>query len=438
MKLKGQQYKQLTEALLEAFPSLQRLTELVKFRFDKNLNAIAMGDDLKTIVFRLIQTAEAEGWVDDLVVGARESNPRNPALFVFAQEFNLATPMPPQLSGIGVLERIIRKTNGFLDVNTWREKLGQIEAQVCRIEITKKNNTKEFGTGFLIATNVVITNYHVIEAVDLKEATPSNVILRFDYKQLADGKIINKGREHRLVEDGWLIDKSPYSKNQLPTLDELDYALLRVDGVPGEESIGNNPDPQAPKRGWIELPTEPYYQFLPNTPLLIVQHPNAQPLKLAFDTEAIISINENDTTVKYKTNTEPGSSGSPCFDINWNLVALHHSGDRNWNPTYNAGTPFSAICSRLEKQGLLADLRTGKSISFEPPIPQSAATSPQKTASNTRSEFYRKRITAKQEELEAIESQLQGTLSSVDELKLNKQAEHLLQEIEELEAKLKQ
>ena len=198
--------------------------------------------------------------------------------------------------------------------------------------------------------------------ISLGEATPGNVILRFDYKQLADGKIINKGTEYCLVEDDWLIDKSPYVENQSPTPDELDYALLRVDGVPGEEQIGEKPDPNSPQRGWIKLPTEPYYEFLPDSPLLIVQHPNAQPLKLAFDTDAIISINENGTIVKYNTNTEPGSSGSPCFDINWNLIALHHSGDPDWNPTYNAGTPFSAICSRLDKQGLLADLRSGKPV----------------------------------------------------------------------------
>ncbi|NJM73245.1 MAG: trypsin-like peptidase domain-containing protein [Scytonema sp. RU_4_4] len=362
MKLNGQQYKQFTQALLDAFPEQQRLAELVKFQFGKNLNAIAMGSDLQAIIFRLIQAAEAEGWVDKLIAGARESNPGNPALFVFAQEFNLATPMPPQLSARGALEKIIKKTNSFLDVNQWREKLGTIEAQVCRIEITNNNNTKEFGTGFLIAPNVVVTNYHVIESVDSGQANASNVILRFDYKQLADGKIINQGTEYRLVESDWLIDKSPYTKNTLPTLDELDYALLRVDGVLGEEPIGKNSDPKAPQRGWISLPTKPY-EFLPETPLLIVQHPKAEPLKLAFDTDAIIGINENSTTVKYKTNTEPGSSGSPCFDINWNLVVLHHSGDPDWrNPTYNAGTPFSAICSRLEKQDFWADLRSSQPI----------------------------------------------------------------------------
>lgn len=357
MKLTGSQYKQFTEALYDAFPSQQRLTELVKYQFGKNLNVIAMGADLKEIVFKLIQASEAEGWTDKLIAGARESNPHNPILFAFAQEMNLAISMPSQLSARGSLERLIKKTNTFLDINTWREKLGKIETQVCQIEIT--NGAKEFGTGFLIAPNVVMTNYHVIEPVDLGKVNPSKVTLRFDYKQ-AEGKILNKGTEYKLVEDDWLIDKSPYTDNPLPTSDELDYALLRVDGTPGEETVSKN-DPQSPTRGWMELPIQTY-EFLPNTSLFIVQHPNAHPLKLAFDTEAIIGINENGTTVQYKTNTEPGSSGSPCFDINLNLIALHHSGAPDWNPTYNAGTPISAICARLQKQGLLEDIRSGQPI----------------------------------------------------------------------------
>ncbi|NEP20618.1 MAG: trypsin-like peptidase domain-containing protein [Moorea sp. SIO3I6] len=361
-KLTGPQYQQLTNALLDAFPSKSILAELVYFKFSKNLDSIAMGDNLKEIVFKLIKAAQAEGWVDKLIVGARESNPGNPTLFAFAQEFNFGIVIPPQLSERGRLERLIKKNNCFLDVNQWRARLGQIEGQVCRVEVTNNDNSREFGTGFLIASNVVITNYHVVESVILKQATSSNVILRFDYKQLGDSKIINPGTEYRLVEDDWLIDQSPYTNNPLPTPDELDYALLRVDGVPGEEPIGKNPDPNSPQRQWIELPQEPYYQFVPNTPLFIVQHAKAEPLKLAFDTEAIITINENGTMVKYKTNTEPGSAGSPCFDINWNLVALHHSRDPSWKPSYRAGTPFSAICARLEKQGLLADLRKGEAI----------------------------------------------------------------------------
>lgn len=126
MKLTGSQYKQLTEALLNAFPSHQRRTELVQYQFGKNLNVIAMGADLKEIVFKLIQASQAEGWTDKLIAGARESNPHNPTLFAFAQELNLAISMPSQLSAKGALERLIKKANTYLDINTWREKLGKI------------------------------------------------------------------------------------------------------------------------------------------------------------------------------------------------------------------------------------------------------------------------------------------------------------------------
>lgn len=41
--------------------------------------------------------------------------------------------------------------------------------------------------------------------------------------------------------------------------------------------------------------------------------------------------------IRYRTNTLPGSSGSPCFSQGWDLVALHHNGDPEfWTPTYNA------------------------------------------------------------------------------------------------------
>ncbi|WP_442937686.1 hypothetical protein [Nostoc sp.] len=57
---------------------------------------------------------------------------------------------------------------------------------------------------------------------------------------------------------------------------------------------------------------------------------------------------------------------------------------------------------------------------------------------NSRRDFYLKQLAQKNNELAAIESQLQGTLSAVDELKLNNQAEAILKKIEELEGKLKQ
>ncbi len=368
MKLTGSQYQQLTNALLDAFPTPARLAEMVRFRIEKNLHTIAIGDDLKEIVFKLIRTAEAEGWTAHLVVAARESNPGNPSLLAFSQQFGLAprSPLRPEL------ERIIKATNSFLDVDKWRTRLGQIETQVCRIEI-RSNRGMIYGTGFLLAHDVVITNYHVMEAVIEgvqgratnrgASALPRDVILRFDFKRLVDGTTLNPGTVYRLATENWLIDTSPMSpvdsipepKYDLPESEHLDYALLRVDGTPGNDAVGNKAEPAASPRKWIEVPTEVPNIHL-NTALFIVQHPQGDPLQLALETDAIIRVNANNTRVSYRTNTLPGSSGSPCFNSNWELVALHHSGDPNFDPahkpTYNEGIPIVAIVDLLTRRGL--------------------------------------------------------------------------------------
>jgi len=246
MKLTGKQYQQLTKALLSAFPSQPKLAQMLRFKLEKNLNAIALGDDLTEIAYKLVVAAEAGGWTIRLIVAARESQPGNSELFAFSQQFGLVplnTPSRPKL------EKIIRKTNTFLDVNRWREQLGKIEAQICRIEIATSQGTI-FGTGFLLAPDVVMTNYHVMEKVILGEdgITANDVILHFNYnKRLADGSTLNQGTEYHLAQD-WLIDKSPYvTENITPQPDELDYALLRIDGSPGTEPIGNKVEPAAPQ-----------------------------------------------------------------------------------------------------------------------------------------------------------------------------------------------
>ncbi|GAA6618387.1 hypothetical protein NUACC26_041980 [Scytonema sp. NUACC26] len=59
---------------------------MLSLELDRNLEAIAGGDNLREIVFKLIQTAEAQGWVEDLIRAARELNPGNLLLRDIAQE----------------------------------------------------------------------------------------------------------------------------------------------------------------------------------------------------------------------------------------------------------------------------------------------------------------------------------------------------------------
>lgn len=238
----------------------------------------------------------------------------------------------------------------------------QIERQVCRIEIPTPTGMI-FGTGFLIGPNLIMTNYHVIEPLlALPDATTEayrqhsrlvDVTLRFDYRRLSDGQVVSAGVEYHLDVNNWLLDSSPPARHSWPpTLAELDYAILRCDHAPGLQTVTGTSEPISPVRGWIRVPDEPY-DFRPDTPLLIVQHPKGAPLQLAIDTSAIISVNADRALVIYRTNTQPGSSGSPCFDANWQLVALHHSGDPDYStPKYNAGTPIDTIRASLVRSGV--------------------------------------------------------------------------------------
>jgi hypothetical protein len=83
MELTGPQQQQLQQALLSAFPKLDWLRQMVAFSLNENLDAIAVGDDLATVVFNLIIWAIAQGRLEDLLIGAYQRNPGNPALYNF-------------------------------------------------------------------------------------------------------------------------------------------------------------------------------------------------------------------------------------------------------------------------------------------------------------------------------------------------------------------
>jgi hypothetical protein len=77
MKLSGQQRKELQEALIDAFVNKASLEQMLSYELEKSLETIAGDSNLQEITFKLIQAAEAEGWVEDLVRAARTSNPGN-------------------------------------------------------------------------------------------------------------------------------------------------------------------------------------------------------------------------------------------------------------------------------------------------------------------------------------------------------------------------
>ncbi|HEX8202613.1 MAG TPA: serine protease, partial [Isosphaeraceae bacterium] len=248
---------------------------------------------------------------------------------------------------------------GFLDVARWRQELFRLEGRVCRVELNDAGGT--MGTGFLVGPDALLTNYHVLETVIEGRHAAAAVRFRFDYKTLPDGTPADgvlaalaapEGR------DGWLLGHGRYSAAAgagtpdaaPPAADELDFALVRLDRALGAEPLG----PDGTARGWVAVPAvQPAIVGIPA--LMILQHPARAPLKLAFDTRPQAELRHGGLRVRYLTNTEGGSSGSPCFDKDWTLVALHHYGDPAFSqPKYNQGVPIGLIRDHLDGRGRAA------------------------------------------------------------------------------------
>ncbi|MFK8101875.1 MAG: effector-associated domain EAD1-containing protein [Saprospiraceae bacterium] len=323
--LTGQQIEVFQNALIAAFPSYDAQKRMLRFQLNKRLEEIVGTGALKKITFDLIETAETEGWLYELLQGARKQNTGNPQLIEFEQSIGLAI----RTFNKEEIEAKIRKFDEFLSLNDWLPKLLAIEKQVCRIELANAG----FGTGFLVAPNVILTNYHVVEDVIKKTLDSSAISLRFDFKKLQPNRTDLEGKVYTLAKN-WLVGYDTYE-----TIAHLDYALLRLQETPEKRGFINMPD----------LKGDFSANYRKDAPLFIVQHPEGAPLKLALDTESIIEINKDQSRLYYKTITEPGSSGSPCFNSQWDLIALHRSGLKD---VKNGGVPIIALMKDWEKKGL--------------------------------------------------------------------------------------
>lgn len=369
----GVTFEEIRNQITDAF-SPNELAALVRERMNVQIERVtALNATFDDQVFQLLAWAERNGRDVELVRVSARARLGHAGMQAVYQKYGLAIPVSLQEAGKPLVEASmpvtdggfevqVRKTIPYLDVGLWREHLAALEGRICRVEVGDPDGL--MGTGFLIGPDVVLTNFHVLRPVIEGRSSPDRVRCRFDFKRLADGTDA-EGVTVGLGPD-WQIDASPYSAAEAagstnppdPGPDELDYALVRLARPLGAEPLDPHSQPGAkgiPVRGWVRVPANPP-AIARQTPIAILQHPRRESLKLALDTEGVTEVNSLGTRVRYKTNTEGGSSGSPCFDLKWNLVALHHYGDPAFHAftkagDWNQGIPIAMIRSRLTRLG---------------------------------------------------------------------------------------
>ena len=369
MNLSGVERKELRQAFCDAFPTRRDLERLLMDNFSQNIDEIAAyGGNLRDAVDDILGWFSARDRVAELVNAAFMERPQHAALQKIAQKW-IQLPVLPEPDH---LERILRQANSLFDPEIWYYKFRDVINQVCQVEVNASSGAKYFGSGVLVAPDLVLTNYHVIESLAEPgkfrptggDSTPQDVLIRFDNRRGKSG-YVQPGLEFHLQPD-WLAASSPYHALDLqglpdwdnPIENELDFALLRVAGLPGEGALldGSSQNSEN-KRGWVRLNPR-LSSGVTGMGLIVVQHPDGEALKVGIDTEAILAINASESRIKHRVNTARGSSGAPCFNFNWDLVALHQAGVASINglPAYNVAIPLSKIITYLKENGLAASL----------------------------------------------------------------------------------
>ena len=250
------------------------------------------------------------------------------------------------------LERIVG-INNQLPVHFLEEGV-LVQKAVARVQLKESVSGlpagSGWGTGSLVSASLLLTNNHVIPDKTFAKRVRAEFNYQFDHQGTA------------LPSDAYDFDPDGFFRTNAA----LDYTVLRVrskglligpvvtngvlanalttagapggngsTGSNGSEAPAETPDPLAhlialPLRrtpgsvwGHLRLPASGV-SYAVGQFLNVIGHPSGRRKEVSLQENTVTGIFTN--VVRYTTDTEPGSSGSPVFTNGWDLVALHHAG----------------------------------------------------------------------------------------------------------------
>ncbi len=185
------------------------------------------------------------------------------------------------------------------------------------------------GTAFLVRGSdllgawgerpVLVTNAHVMaEEPPENGIRPRQARVRFTENQAAEDR-------------GFRVEKILFSSSP----DQLDTTVATL-----REDTGDIPELQLGFSDDIELDASPKPR------LSVIGHPAGRKLEISLYDNHVIDLDP--PYVFYRSLTEGGSSGSPVFDQEWDVVALHHAANHEIGA--NEGVAIDAIREELERR----------------------------------------------------------------------------------------
>ncbi len=282
----------------------------------------------------ILEEAGHHGKIGDIIAKAHEENPKVQALVLAqADQLHLAIEAPgisdaawQGPTDAGELEKIIGAASTLRPISFLQRGL-DMSKPVARIVLADGSR----GTGFLIKNNLLITNNHVISSAGAAQGAA----VEFNYQQTVEGRDAEVDSYPLAPAEGFATSPEEEQGGD-------DWTAVRVQG-----------DPNA-KWGALTLnPAEPKVR----DEVIIIQHPGGGRKQIALSHNVVAFV--NDKRLQYLTDTLEGSSGSPVFSTDWQVVALHHKGGWLREPGTkqavfrNQGIHINVVIDGLKNKGLL-------------------------------------------------------------------------------------
>jgi hypothetical protein len=220
------------------------------------------------------------------------------------------------------------------------------------------------GTGCLVAHDLVLTSWHVIEPLlNAADGMPragahGHFAVFFDHIRkeiLPDHKIDYPGVKRVSPAEEWYAGGSRRAESPVDFGTDFDFALIRLDmpiGLAARNGRFGEP------RGWIRIPgVETIALPQRDAALVCPQHPGGLGRGFAFG-RALQLYESSDSRLAYSLSSAEGSSGSPVLSVRGDLVALHEAEGKGAGPRdpppndHNRGVLLKAFAA-------LANLRIG-------------------------------------------------------------------------------
>lgn len=199
------------------------------------------------------------------------------------------------------MERAIGKNDAVY--SNFVELIMHAKTKIGRLNIMEGIQLGGYATGFMVTERLLLTNWHVFQTAASVDAS----FVEFDYELDVRGQQ-KPTRKFRLNPNEFFLSSQ-----------ELDYCLVYVDeiDISGAHTLSDI--------GYI--PLRRISGKLGDTGeerLNIIHHPNGEHKQLSIRENVFTKVMSQ--SIWYESDTAQGSSGSPVFNDQWQVVALHHMG----------------------------------------------------------------------------------------------------------------